>query len=106
MTIERFIDQYIYSNASLLVSELAQDEKYIDELSPVLVSYSEEEGYEDEPIEALEHYIVSDWLANRLEEKGEMIIKDFLGLTIWGRTTSGQSVKMDGVIEQIYSEYI
>jgi hypothetical protein len=35
-------------------------------------------------IEAYEHWIVSQWLAERLIEKGEMVTKDFLGLTIWG----------------------
>ena len=51
--------------------------------------------------EALEHWIVSDWLADRLEEKGEMILKDFLGLNIWGRSTSGQAISIDNVIEEI-----
>lgn len=44
----------------------------------------------DERHEALEFWIVSDWLAGKLEDHGELVTKDFLGLTIWGRTTSGQ----------------
>src|SRR3990167_1679100 len=32
--------------------------------------------------EAYEHWIVSNWLAAKLEEHGEMILRDFLGLTI------------------------
>jgi len=51
---------------------------------------------------ACEHWIVSDWLANRLEERGEMVLRDFMGLTIWGRTTTGQSVSFDLVICGIY----
>ena len=39
--------------------------------------------------EALEHWIITDWLADELEAKGEMVIRDFLGLTIWGRSCSG-----------------
>jgi hypothetical protein len=54
--------------------------------------------------EALEHWIVSDWLANKLEAKGEMVTTDFFGLTIWGRTTSGQAIMLDSVIEAIYIE--
>lgn len=54
--------------------------------------------------EALEHWIVSDWLADRLAEHGEMVNKDFYGLPIWGRTCSGQAIKLDGIIETIYTE--
>lgn len=53
-------------------------------------------------VEAYEHWIVSDWLADKLEERGEMILRDFLGLTIWGRTCSGQAIMLDGVICDIY----
>ena len=76
----------------------------IEEGSPIENVLIEQDSTE-EPIEitseALEHWIVSDWLADRLEEKGEMILKDFLGLTIWGRTTSGQAISIDNVIEEI-----
>ena len=55
-------------------------------------------------IEAYEHWIVSDWLADKLEAMGEMVLKDFHGLTIWGRCTTGQAIHMDGVICRIYNE--
>lgn len=51
--------------------------------------------------EAYEHWIVSDFLAEKLEAKGEMVIYDFLGFTIWGRCTSGQAILLDGVISEI-----
>jgi hypothetical protein len=54
--------------------------------------------------EALEHWIVSDYLADRLEEHGEIIVRDFFGLTIWGRCCSGQAISIDGVIQRIYEE--
>eukprot|EP00919_Chromeraceae_sp_WS-2016_P055234 GHVR01131228.1.p1 GENE.GHVR01131228.1~~GHVR01131228.1.p1 ORF type:complete len:126 (+),score=15.80 GHVR01131228.1:960-1337(+) len=65
-----------------------------------------EDGGYDEYIEALEHWLVSDWLADKLESKGEMILKDFMGLTIWGRTTSGQAIYCDGVMQEIAEELI
>lgn len=58
----------------------------------------------DDPVEALEHWIISDWLARWLEDKGEMITFDFMGLTIWGRTCSGQAIYCDGVIEEIVKD--
>lgn len=51
--------------------------------------------------EIYEHWLVSDWLAARLEEKGESIVRDAVGLTIWGRATTGQAIAIDGVIEEI-----
>ena len=54
--------------------------------------------------DALEHWLVSDWLADNLEAAGEMIIRDFMGLTIWGRRTSGQAISIDYVICKIYNE--
>lgn len=61
----------------------------------------EDSGEEPPMREALEHWVVSEWLADKLEEEGEMVCRDFLGLTIWGRTTSGQSISMDYVIHKI-----
>lgn len=54
--------------------------------------------------EVFEHWIVSDWLADKLEAKGEKVDKDFVGLTIWARTTTGQGIASDWVIEQICEE--
>lgn len=54
--------------------------------------------------EIFEHWIVSDWLADKLAEKGEKVDKDFAGLIVWGRTTTGQGIANDWVIEQIVNE--
>jgi len=54
--------------------------------------------------EIFEHWIVSDWLADKLEAKGEKIDRDFAGMTIWARTTSGQAIAADSVIEAICAE--
>ncbi len=54
--------------------------------------------------EVFEHWIVSDWLADRLAEKGEKVDKDFAGMIVWARTTTGQGIAADSVIEQICEE--
>ena len=64
---------------------------------------SDVESWTAYPQEALEHWLVSEWLAKRLLEEGEMVI-EFYGLTIWGRTTSGQAIYIDSVIEDIYNK--
>lgn len=54
--------------------------------------------------EILEHWFVSDRLADHLERHGERIVRDFAGHCVWGRTTSGQAIKLDPVIETIFAE--
>jgi len=56
--------------------------------------------------EVYEHWIVSDWLADRLAEKGEKIDNDFAGMTVWARTTTGQGIASDSVIEAIHAELV
>lgn len=51
--------------------------------------------------EVFEHWIVSDWLADKLEEQGESVARDVQGLTIWGRCTTGQAIALDYVIQSI-----
>lgn len=57
----------------------------------------------DEPdgAEIYEHWLVSDWLASKLEERGESVVRDALGLTVWGRATTGQAIYMDAIIQDI-----
>lgn len=54
---------------------------------------------------AFEHWIVSTWLYNRLEERGE-IVGELFGFKIWGRTCSGQAIALDSVIQDIAEEYL
>lgn len=54
--------------------------------------------------EVYEHWAVTGWLADRLEAKGERVDRDFAGLTVWARTTTGQAISIDEVIEAITAE--
>ena len=54
--------------------------------------------------EVYEHWIVTDWLADKLIEHGEKVDKDFAGMCIWARTTTGQAIAADHVIEAITAE--
>jgi len=51
--------------------------------------------------EVLEHWIVSDFLAKKLEEHGEPVAFDLYGMDVWGRTCSNQSISQDGVMREI-----
>lgn len=65
--------------------------------------FCEDRGIDPEQNEAYEHWIVTDWLAARLKEKGE-IVGDLGYLTVWGRCTTGQAISMDWVMQQIYKD--
>lgn len=54
----------------------------------------------DTGCEVLEWWLVSDWLAARLLEHGEVVIVDY-SCCWWGRTTSGQAIYLDSVIAEI-----
>ena len=62
-------------------------------------------GLDDEPetTEALEFWIVSEWLRDQLAAQGELTGALF-DLPIWGRTCSGQAISADGVILRIAHE--
>lgn len=64
----------------------------------------EERGIEPYQREVFEHWIVSDWLADQLEARGEKVDKDFAGMIVWARTTSGQGIASDSVIEAIAAD--
>jgi len=53
--------------------------------------------------EVYEHWLVSDWLLERLKEKNEPVLEtDFE--TWWGRCTTGQAILLDHVIQEIAYE--
>lgn len=62
------------------------------------------EGIEPHELEVFEHWAVSQWLGDMLQAKGERVDDDFAGLVVWARTTTGQAISMDAVIERITRE--
>lgn len=59
---------------------------------------------EPRELEVHEHWAVSTWLAEKLQAAGERVDTDFAGLNVWARTTTGQAISIDAVIEQIARE--
>lgn len=53
--------------------------------------------------EVFEHWAVSEWFAEKLVEHGERVDTDFANMCVWARTTTGQGIASDGVIERIYA---
>ena len=60
-----------------------------------------EEEPETEPQEVYEWWVVSSWLLSKLKDHNEPVIEHE---QIWGRTTTGQAILLDGVISEICEE--
>jgi len=76
---------------------------YVEEDEDYAQIYCEFQDLEQHRIEIYEHWIISDWLKSKLEEKGH-VCGEFLGFTLWGRPTTGQAIALDYVIQQIAIE--
>jgi hypothetical protein len=64
----------------------------------------EAENIEPYQREVYEHWAVSDWLGRQLAARGEKVDFDFGNLTVWARTTTGQAISIDSVIESIAAD--
>lgn len=96
---ERIVRNEIDSNVTHLITRLMNDSNYHDELID-LYGQEDEDGNINEP---LQFYTITHWLFQKLKEKGE-IVCEFEELYIWGRCTYGQSITIDGVIEDIVQD--
>ena len=55
--------------------------------------------------EIFEWYEITKWLAEKLIELGEPVLENEYGF-YWGRTCTGQSIILDGTIQQIAKDYL
>jgi hypothetical protein len=104
-TTETLVEREILCCISAMLNAISpvaeQIEGYDTFLS--LLGHRIDEDDELEEFEVYEHWVVSNWLADKLRAKGE-IVEDYLGLTIWGRTTTGQRISLDSVIQEIVDD--
>ncbi len=61
---------------------------------------STEEEWDSEPQDILEWWLITEWLAEKLEAQGEPVL-EWGNNHYWGRTCSGQAILLDGVITSI-----
>jgi len=88
----------VYANQTSLVNDLLKDGRISwDKV------YSKRSG-NDEGTEILEWWLISNDLARMLKGEDEVVIEKY-GCNWWGRTTTGQAVYMDLVIEEVAASY-
>lgn len=74
-------------------------DEYLDALREVCRDHAQ-----DNPAEVYEWWRVSGWLCGQLHAIGEVTIDNGYGHW-WGRTCTGQSLLMDGTLQQIAAQY-
>lgn len=113
--LDTFVSNHILANVSGMVSDVTSaywhapehfnlDEEQVINIYQRVDESFMEDGAEPTYIEAMQHFIVDEWFADRLKEKGEIVDHDFLGLNIWGRATCGQAISLDYVVQSIYRD--
>ena len=110
-----FVNEHVLLNQTYLVDKMLNDEVFsyesiinlypdntekIEELEDKITELEDEQ---DEPQEILEWWVISNWFAEQLKEHGEPVLENDYG-TWWGRTTTGQAIKLDDVITEIREE--
>ena len=90
MTAQQIVNDLILGNQNLVIEELMRhDDSILDSLQNL-----------DENSEVLEWWLVTPYMAELLKENGEVIFADY-DCCWWGRTTTGQALYMDCVIQEI-----
>ena len=79
------------------INDLESDEKDATEWQEHL---DELENIESQPQEIYEWWLISDWLKEKLLAEGEPVLDTDYGIW-WGRTSSGQQIVADGIIQKI-----
>ncbi len=95
-------EEYGCLNCNQLYDDCECSENDCD-LSDVCPECLEEFEIREDFNNPLEYWIVSGWLAEKLESNGAWVARDG-NVNVWGRKTSGQAIKMDGVIAQIVND--
>ena len=91
MNAQQIVQNCVLKNQSTVVEEMIQAN---------LISLEYLDLFTDE---VLEWWLIDSWLAERLQEEGEVVIEEYGGYW-WGRSTSGQAIYLDSVIQKIAEE--
>ena len=94
------------------VNEVCEDDTSIDARREAIIEeidgdwrdFAEEWGIDPYMCEVYEHWLVSDWLAYKLQCQGKNIVDFGCGCLVWCRCATGQAISMDCVIQKVAEE--
>src|SRR5258707_13415197 len=99
-TIEQMVQQEVSCCLSSLIFTLANGDAHPGTDLSLLCDQALELISPVPDWEVYEHWAVSPWLASKLAAQGEKVNMDFANLNVWARTTTGQQISGDSVIQR------
>ena len=91
MNAQQIVQNCVLKNQSTLVEVMMQAN---------LISFEYLDSFGND---VLEWWLVDSCLAEQLQQQGEVVIEEY-GCYWWGRSTSGQAIYLDSVIQSICEE--
>lgn len=82
----------------------AESHELMSEISDAISALHDVNYDLEEEIEVYEWWFVTDYLAEKLKERQEVIVEFFPGRPLWGRQTTGQAIYLDDTIMDIWKE--
>ncbi|PHN04335.1 hypothetical protein [Flavilitoribacter nigricans] len=95
-SIEYFLSDHLTDEEMEIMLEQPFDERE---------AKAEELGYEPDPQEIYEWYLISEWLFYQLRDLEQPVLKTDYGF-FWGRTATGQAMIMDGTFQKIAEQFV
>lgn len=102
VTTERLLNNEILANQTILI----ENPKFFDltGYSPFEVAsnlFEEIEGEDEpQPKEIYEWWLVTEWLAKKLNSIEQVVLETDWGF-YWGRTCTGQAIELDNVMQEV-----
>lgn len=100
---EHLLDNEVFVQADSLIEYLREKEAEIEwEYTPEKEEDDDEDYKPDFP-EIFQHWIISEWLYNRMKEYNiaPVVYVEEVHLFFWGRTCCGQTILMDGTLQDV-----
>jgi hypothetical protein len=102
--VREFVEEHVESNINSLIWEIKEQTDYFFQWKEEhFHNLFEERNGEQRHQDIYEWWTVSDYLYRKLKAKGAPVA-DLGSCRVWGRTTTGQAILLDGVICDIYDE--
>ena len=103
---EKFLEEFdrlIEESQQLLDDEEISEATHEANVKQIEEAKEEFELLETEPQEVYEWWAISSYLYEKLKNRGEVVC-DAGSCYVWGRTTTGQAILLDGIISRICAE--
>lgn len=103
---ERLVEMEIYQFQTQIIEALLRQSHEQSDLPIQWEDVENATDQEGEPQEIYEWWCCSDWLAWHLAKRGHPVLRITHVGRWWGRTCTGQAIKLDGDIQEIALQFL